>query len=500
MRPEQLWLALRFPHWVWQAQGLSLAPEQLALVADKHRIIWASPQALSLGVCLGMATSHAQMLIHCPAISRNLQQEQACLQQMADRAYQLTPHITPYQCPASGQAGLWLEVGSCLSLFGGINALVDKLHQQFAGPLQFVLGQGHSGYCAWLLSFMAYPISADTTPAVFHQRLRQVPIEWLCAYPKAVEMLEKSGFVSLGDVMTQLAKQSIASFRKRLGAEFAQMLSELFAIEHNLQQSALFTPAPNYYQPQEVFDQQMQFDYPIDNSDLLHGPMDYLLTQLEHYLRKRQLQTHSIHWQLADIYQRHIQLNIYADQAQSLRGLLYELTLIQLEAQQLPFAVDNLRLRCQHCVAAEKTSQALPLNADKKHYSSARFNLTAAKLTARLGAQALLKLSYRDSYLPEESNHTLAPQQRSEQTLPDCHARGLRPTWLLNPPAAIAQRRGLFWHGRLTLLAGPERIHGLWWHTPTARDYFLAQRQDWVRLWVYQDLHTQQWFVQGVFG
>lgn len=501
MKPERLWLALRFPHWVWQAQGFSLENEQQALVAEKHKILWASPKALSLGVCLGMATSHAEALIHCPAVGRNIQQEQLQLKKLAEIAYQLTPHIQPYQCPATAQAGLWLEVSSCLRLFGGINAFINRLHSVFTPTaMQYEIGQAQSGYGAWLLSFLACPISADMRPAVFNQRLHTVPIEWLGAYPKAVDMLVKSGFKTLGDILAQLKTQSISSFRKRLGAEFALMLSELFAIEHNLQQSALFTAPLNYYQPEEIFQQQLQFDYPISNSDLLHTPIEHLLKQLEVYLRQRQLQTHSINWRLGDIYQRNIELKVYADQPQSTRALLYELTLIQLEAQQLAFEVDNLRLSCHHTVAAQKYTAGLNFTAAKPQHSPQGFTLTAAKLKARLGDDALVKLSYQDSYLPEESNQTIALNKKSTQVLPDCHFQALRPSWLLNPPEIINSRRGLFWHGRLILLAGPERVHGLWWHTPTARDYFLAQRQDCIRLWVFCDLHTQQWFVQGVFG
>jgi protein ImuB len=50
------------------------------------------------------------------------------------------------------------------------------------------------------------------------------------------------------------------------------------------------------------------------------------------------------------------------------------------------------------------------------------------------------------------------------------------------------------------LIAGPERIQGQWWNEPSARDYFIGLRQDQQRLWLFWDLHKQQWFVQGIFA
>jgi protein ImuB len=85
--------------------------------------------------------------------------------------------------------------------------------------------------------------------------------------------------------------------------------------------------------------------------------------------------------------------------------------------------------------------------------------------------------------------------------LPDRHLASLRPTWLFEVPIEIQERQqGLYWRGYLTLLCGPERLQGNWWNSPSARDYFLAQRNDDVRLWVFRDLHKKQWYVQGIYG
>jgi protein ImuB len=124
-----------------------------------------------------------------------------------------------------------------------------------------------------------------------------------------------------------------------------------------------------------------------------------------------------------------------------------------------------------------------------------------AKLKARLGDAAIFKLSYRDAVMPESSNTQIPIHEISHQQLPDLHQKALRPTWLLPSPILIEQRKkGLYWRGQLTMLAGPERLRSSWWEKAIARDYFIAQRHDNVRLWIFLDLHNKSWYVHGIFG
>jgi protein ImuB len=80
-----------------------------------------------------------------------------------------------------------------------------------------------------------------------------------------------------------------------------------------------------------------------------------------------------------------------------------------------------------------------------------------------------------------------------------------RPLWLLDQPVALAERgQRPWWHGPLTLLAGPERIETGWWDGHLVqRDYFVAEGElsGWV--WIYRTRNTggdSGWFLQGVFG
>ncbi|ESJ13364.1 nucleotidyltransferase, partial [Cupriavidus sp. HPC(L)] len=85
-----------------------------------------------------------------------------------------------------------------------------------------------------------------------------------------------------------------------------------------------------------------------------------------------------------------------------------------------------------------------------------------------------------------------------------------RPLWLLEPPLRLPVRRHRPCHGTpLTLLSRPERIESGWWDGALAtRDYFIAERSDGLRCWVYRERPGREgdeegeyrWFLQGLFG
>lgn len=85
-----------------------------------------------------------------------------------------------------------------------------------------------------------------------------------------------------------------------------------------------------------------------------------------------------------------------------------------------------------------------------------------------------------------------------------------RPLWLLEPPLRLPVRRHRPCHGSpLTLLSRPERIESGWWDGALAtRDYFIAERGDGLRCWIYRERPGREgeeegeyrWFLHGLFG
>jgi protein ImuB len=500
-RPDRLWLALRLPDLPAYAVAVESSDELILAIVEARRVVWASPAAIAKGVVQDMDASTAQLLSGCINQERNLAGEHRLLAELSAELYAFTPYIETYVSEQIPQAGLLLEISSCLMLFGGVQPFAEKIRQFFAAKkLTLVVGLAHSAKAAWLLSFTDYDIQGDENKPLFIERLQELPIQLLHDYPAQIDALEKTGFVTLGDIARQIAAQSISSIKKRFGKEFAQALCDIFDIDQDFQQASLFEKPVVMYQPQEFFAQEIQFEYPIHQVDQLQTPVEHLLRQLADFLRKRQWETHHIEWVLADIYHSKDIMPVYADTAQSHWQLFFDLTLIQLENRDLPFEVDTLTLNCRHVQPIQAQSQLLEFDSNRKHNDQA-FTTTAAKLKARLGDDCVYKLSYYDSYIPEESNRRIALNQPSNQQLPDRHLASLRPSWLFKTPIEIdVRKQGLYWRGYLTLLSGPERLQGNWWRIPSARDYFLAQRSDYVRLWVFRDLHKNQWYVQGIYG
>ncbi len=498
---QQLWLALRLPDLPAHALNLNIASPEPLVVNDKRRLHWINSAAEAAGIQVDMDATTAQLLTGCVLHERDDSKEHLCLRQLAEGMYQFSPYIEIYRSKNEPQSGLLLEIASCLRLFGGVQSLSHKIEQFVTQKnISLAMGLAHSKAAAWLLSFVNYPIEDKNDRADFIERLKLLPIGLLRTFPKQTDALEKTGFVTLGDIARQIEAQTLSSFKKRFGHDFSDYLSDIFGIDQDFQQSSLFEKPVTHFKPSEFFAEQLQFDYPLHQIDQLQQPMETLLQRLTGYLQKRQLQTQHIEWMLSDIYRNHNALHVYADSPQSQSQLLFNLSLIQLENRDLPFEVDTLTLNCRDTLPLEGCSQTLDFEQGRK-ISRQSFSITAAKLKARLGDTSVYKISYQDGYLPDNTNQQILLTQSCQQTLPDIHLRAQRPTWLLDIPVAVELRKQeLYWHGRITLIAGPERIQGNWWNEPSARDYFIGLRQDQQRLWLFWDLHKQQWFVQGFFS
>jgi len=456
---------------------------------------------------------------------------------LCDQVYALTPHVQLHW-PAQGvEGGLLLEVSRSLYLFGGLSPLLARLGEQLAvagwAKGQYQLGWAHTASAAWLASYLPWceaslaqlaallprPDASEALRQWTLERLASLPVQCLADFPQAVLALGQMGFVCLGDIWRQLQAQGLRSVGKRLGPDFARYLGELLAVDGQLQQASLFASPPPLYQPAETFVERLALDYPLDQLPLLQPFLEQLLQRLGRYLQRRQLQCQSIDWHLVSISGERQQVQVFCDTPQQqAQDLLYELSLIQLERQPLAFAVDQLELHCPHTLPLQAQSLSLGFAAKggQQLVHSRDFAITSARLKARLGEAALYKLSYVDDHLPELSNqqdfmrvsnqqdfmsvsNQQIPLSQTSSSMPDTQA--LRPRWLLAQPQVIEERKGgLFWRGLLQLRAGPERIHAHWWDKPSARDYFLAQREDGLRLWVYRDLRQKTWYVQGVFG
>ncbi|VUD68085.1 hypothetical protein TDB9533_03979 [Thalassocella blandensis] len=544
-----LWLAIRFTHFSLESLDVAFDSDLPIMVAHKNIVCGATRAILQYGVTVGMPVATAHCLNGAESDADNASEEnppwrtyprehnseQKKLKQLCDALYNITPHIQPYQVTNHldiDEFGILLEVSRCLRLFKGFTAIVSQVEQCLQqANVHFQLAQAHTAEAAWLLSFSPQTLSEHYRQNDYLQQIKALPLDLLYAHKHTVTKLKKSGFFNFSDLIKQIEQTPLHTLTQRFGEEFSEYLLDTLALSPGISQSktvsepgishsapqlqsSLFRKPVAMYQPDISFCDHIQFDYPIENCEQLQTPMQHLLQKLSEFLVKHQQQTQKISWNMYDIYQNKDSLPVYLERLHRDFQLALELSMIQLEGKTLPFAVDTLELFCEHSLPVNYQQHAFSSQQnffkreqDFQHDSTTlqahknALAITAAKLTARLGDNALFTLSPKDSHIPELSFGTASLQEKSTPIKPQTKLNTDRPSWIFNTPYSIGTRQNaLFWKGKLELLQGPERIEGLWWKKPTARDYFVAQRDDDVRLWVFFDCHKDEWFVHGVFA
>ena len=494
---SQLWFALRLTGLPFYVLGLNATA--MAVLIQHQRVSHATALVLAKGVTVGMDITTACALSGCQTYERNLSFEGKALQQLSSQLYAYTPYIQTWDHPL--EPGLVLELSRCLKLFKGIKNLVKKIQHRLNGyGYEYSCGLAHTAEGAWLLSAKDYGITGQESSAIFSSRLKSMPLKSLSKHFKAVTALGKSGFNTLGDVALQIERDGIGSIKKRFGTEFTQTFCDIFAIDDNFYQQRLFSPPAVIFQPKQIFSESLQFDYPLVQAQQLQPAMLLLLDKLEEYFRIRQLEGQRITWQLLDIYGNADEIVVQCDRPQYKKQLFYELSCIRLENYVLNFEVDTLILQCPHTLTLQNRDQPLNLEGNK-NFNPQKLNVTVEKLKAYLGEGSVYKISYCDRHVPELSQKKISVAESAQQNISIAQKNSLRPCWLFESPQRAAMRGShLHWQGKLSIIEGPERIQTEWWDKPVARDYFIAQRDDALRLWVYQDLHNQLWYVHGVFA
>ncbi len=503
-RAGKLWLALRFEAWPLNALGIGTDVAGAVVVTDKKkRVVSASDVALAAGIHKDMSLTAAHLLVDCTTHPRDVSLEQQTLEALAEQLYRFTPYIETYHSRHTHESGLLLEISRCLKLFHGATSLLEQvLIELQTTHYQVSHGLAHSRQGAWLLSRYIYPVDDNDHAGIFLQRLSQIPVNQLHDHPQAAEALHNMGFEKLGDIEQQIANHSMASLTKRFDAEFIQYLRDLFVIDDDFRQARLFEAPIAVFEPKEHFQQSLDLDYPAHSTEQLLPPITRLLQELGNTLRHRQHSCQHIEWRFYDIERNRESLTVSCGQPQQQSALLLELTRIQLEATTLPFEVDSIELICRDSQPARPATQTLNFSGRQARADEANdFVITLARLHAQLGTQAIFRIQPQDHHLPERSQVQIKPDDPATSDPLQPQPFSLRPSWLLETPIPIQQQReGLYWRGKLELIAGPERHEGHWWDTPVGRDYYLARRDDNVRLWVFFDFRQEVWYVQGVFG
>jgi protein ImuB len=469
------------------------APEPPAAVCDRLRLLWVSDPAAALGLHPGM--KRASGLALAPdllLLERDATAEAEALEQIAAWALQFTPSVS-LQPPD----GVLLEVAPSLRLFGGRDRLLARLRREIdALGFRTRLGTAPTAAGAWLMARWQDGGNVEHESQL-ESRLAPLPLGLMASAAPHLDALAAVGVSRFGD-LARLPRTGLARrFGKALLAELDMALGRL--------------PEPRrWFEAPPRFRSRLELPAQVEQADALLFACRRMLLQLCGWLGARHAATREALFTGEHDSGRHaheatsigIRLAQPSRDPERLVAVLRE----RLAALRLPAPVHTLRLACDAVCALPGThGELFPVPASDAE-SLARL---LERLQARLGREQVQRLAIAADHRPEaayrlEALESHGPGARSPAdvaTLP-----GLpRPMWLLQQPLPIAERdHRPWWHGPLTLLAGPERIESGWWDGKLVqRDYFIAESEAAGWLWVYRTRPTGQgsgWFLQGMFG
>jgi len=475
-----LWLCLRFDRLPLESQCPAQRGEEAPVaVLEAQRVVCADDGAAALGIRPGMGAATVRALAGdgpLKLLQRDTAAEARCLARLSCWAYGITPTLQTWR-----EDCLQLEIGGCLALFRGLDALLAEVNN----GLNSRGFSAHSALAptpvaAWLLSFAR----EDTVHAVerpLEERLAPLPLDLLDEFGDSVGSLRRAGLHTLGDVLALPP----AALGRRCGRAFCDFLQRA--------QGRLQDPRTDY-RPPASFSDESWFGYAVKTNGELLPAVRRLLESLCRFLRNTQLRSGEITWQLVGIDGGLRSVRVRSSGSHSNAEDWFQLTRIRFEQLALDDAVEGLALQC------DKLLPGAVENIDLFSPRNQREPLAALldRLRNRLGLQAVEGVGCRDEHLPELAVFTASEQatQAGNAAVPGAQ----RPFWLLPEPRPLRQRGAqLYWRGGLELLYGPERIEDNWWREAVSRDYYIATGGG-EHYWVFRDRLAGGWYLHGVFA
>ena len=507
---KPVWLACRFPDWALNnALAIYTGTREIMLVSKSRTVIAATEHCQRAGVQLGMPLATAQLLATADCIERNFEHENTVAEQILNEFYALTPYLCafkPDDYETRGQWGVLFEVSKSVRLFGGLQSIVEAaVHCLQRYSLNFSLACADSAEAAWLMSYVERDDHHSDLSRLESESLLNLPLQYLQGFPEEKHALLDMGFSHFAALLKQIREQGWFGLQKRFSPEFITYLQRVFVSQLDgeaFPRDLFYTAAtrPAVYEPALSYSDTLSFDYPLTQLEHLRDALQRLLQNFVVYLLKTQQRCSGVCWQFEDIYRQTQVLPVPCEAFHRDASLLYELSWIRLEQQGLPFEVDQLSLCEPRLSPCSKEVSDVPMFKSGNIADAQALHKTLARLQARLGENKVYKLRYQHEILPEFATANTAVTTVVVDDVQAPHKDSPRPAWMFKNPVPIGRAQNqLYWRGRLQLIRGPERLESQWWAEFQRRDYFVAMREDYTRLWVYHDLEHDTWYVQGVF-
>ena len=510
--PSRLWMGLHFPRLPLEAlgrdAGAASAPP-LAVASDGNAnasLLAVNEGARAAGIHPGMGLGAACACVpRLEVRARDPALETVALQRLALWAGRFTAFVSP-----APPAGLLLEVGGSLRLFGG----ADMLRQGIESGLHELGFQASTGTAptpaaAWLLARAGFPepvLDRGRLPG----RLAEVPLACLDLPEPALRDLAAMGVRSFRDAY-RLPRDAVS---RRVGEALVDAMDR--ALGKRPETRARYTAPPE-------FSRRLDFPDEVEEMPPVLAGLRRLLGELTSFLRARSLGVNALELRLLPRFAPALRIPLTLISASRDPEHLLDLFEKRLERVVLtrPAAAIGFKVLGFDVVA--------PRNVDlyEVRATAPRDSLhtLVERLQSRLGRSALWRFALVADHRPERAFSRVPPgdsragPKRPPEPRRSAHASGARPRsdasevartphrrenlsrplWLLEAPRRIEPGSGR--RGRLEISPHFERIESGWWDgEDLRRDYHVARGASGVRYWVYREHRTRDWFIHGIFG
>jgi protein ImuB len=540
-----LWIALHLPLLSLESFAATLCCEAsleaghvaMALL-DAQRIASANAAAQALGIKPGLKRATALALAPQLVLGQaDPWRDAQALQAVAHIALAFTPSVAiqPAGAGAAAQHTVVLEVERCLRYFGGIETLLQRLHEALAAL-------GHRIQCV-----EAPTAQGAAMLARVHDRLRCPDLATLHAALDAAPIWLLGPGREHWEALQGMGLRTLADLRRLPRAGITRRFGEALLGEFDCARGEQPDPREPLSPPQR-FDSRLELFARADTTEQMLQGATVLLARLTAWLAARHAQVrrftlvmhHEARWRNA---RDPTATTLTIALAEPSRDPAHLLVLLRERLGRLQLGAPTLELQMR---ADEITHRTPPNNELFPTPGSEVEGLTRLieRLQARLGHERVQRLVLVNDHRPERGSPVEATQagvaswvrlgesetaKRSSPASSSTRARGVgravmapgalpqsgrgttpRPVWLLPRPEPLLERQSRPWFDGqpLQLLSGPERIEAGWWDAGLAeRDYFIAQAGDGALVWIYrarlplsQELQKQGWFLQGKFA
>jgi protein ImuB len=352
---------------------------------------------------------------------------------------------------------LLLEVEASFKLFGPWPQLEARLRKDLTGlGFQHRIALAPNPWAARALVNQHDGMAIIQSSAPLQRALGQLPLS-CSGLPD--DVCESLGRMGLRTVL-QVVDLPRAALGKRVGAGVLQQLDRL--------SGALATPLP-YFQPADVFQARIEFNYDVTSSQSLLFPLHRLTDDLAIYLAGRDGGVQHFLLKLEHERGSNTEVKVGLLAAEREPGMLFEFARGRLEPLILSASVCAIELIASDLPPFVPAGRDL---FDARSQQAMPWLQLRERLRARVGDDAVHGLAVRADHRPERSWQMDA---HSRDTVPALS----RPGWLLPQPIPLRDHR-------LRILAGPERIESGWWEADVRRDYYVVETSLGQRAWAYR--------------